>query len=45
VNNTTDYENGNKVVPSFLLEPIIVDKSNYQPALIDTGYYTAAQLG
>ncbi|GAA1021153.1 sugar ABC transporter substrate-binding protein [Acrocarpospora pleiomorpha] len=45
VNNTKDYDNGNKVVPSFLLEPIIVDKSNYQQALIDTGYYTAAQLG
>ncbi|WP_174876193.1 multiple monosaccharide ABC transporter substrate-binding protein [Acrocarpospora corrugata] len=45
VNNTTDYENGNKVVPSFLLEPIIVDKANYQQALIDTGYYQASQLG
>ncbi|WP_204044325.1 multiple monosaccharide ABC transporter substrate-binding protein [Acrocarpospora phusangensis] len=45
VNNTTDYENGNKVVPSFLLEPIIVDKSNYKQALVDTGYYQESQLG
>ncbi|WP_308169629.1 multiple monosaccharide ABC transporter substrate-binding protein [Acrocarpospora catenulata] len=45
VNNTTDYENGNKVVPSYLLEPIIVDKNNYKQALIDTGYYQASQLG
>ena len=45
VNNTKDYDNGNKVVPSMLLEPMIVDKDNYQKAVIDTGYYTAAQVG
>jgi putative multiple sugar transport system substrate-binding protein len=45
VNNTTDYDNGSKVVPSFLLEPVIVYKDNIQKALVDTGYYTAAQLG
>ncbi|MEU8245631.1 multiple monosaccharide ABC transporter substrate-binding protein [Nonomuraea sp. NPDC048916] len=45
VNNTTDYDNGTKVVPSHLLEPMIVDKGNYQEALVATGYYTAAQLG
>lgn len=44
VNNTKDYDNGNKVVPSFLLEPVIVYKDNYQAALITTGYYTADQL-
>ncbi|GAB3443449.1 sugar ABC transporter substrate-binding protein [Actinophytocola sediminis] len=44
VNNTEDYENGEKVVPAFLLEPVIVDKTNYQKALIDTGYYTADQI-
>ncbi|WP_442791487.1 multiple monosaccharide ABC transporter substrate-binding protein [Micromonospora sp. NBC_01813] len=44
VNNTTDYDNGEKVVPSYLLEPVIVDKSNYE-VLIDSGYYTAEQLG
>ncbi|HEX5202435.1 multiple monosaccharide ABC transporter substrate-binding protein [Paractinoplanes rhizophilus] len=45
VNNTTDYDNGNKVVPSMLLQSVIVDKTNYQKELIDTGYYTQAQLG
>ncbi|MCG5219987.1 multiple monosaccharide ABC transporter substrate-binding protein [Streptosporangium sp. KLBMP 9127] len=45
VNNTKDYDNGNKVVPSYLLEPVIVDKENYQKTLVDSGYYTAAQLG
>ena len=45
VNNTTDYNNGNKVVPSELLESVVVDKSNYKKELVDTGYYTQAQLG
>lgn len=45
VNNTTDYDNGIKVVPSYLLQPVIVDKENYRKELVDTGYYTAAQLG
>ena len=44
VNNTTDYNNGVKVVPSYLLQPVVVYKDNYQQQLIDTGYYTAAQL-
>ncbi|WP_279339667.1 multiple monosaccharide ABC transporter substrate-binding protein [Sphaerisporangium perillae] len=45
VNNTKDYDNGNKVVPSYLLDPVIVDKTNYQKIIIDSGYYTQAQLG
>ncbi|WP_326834853.1 multiple monosaccharide ABC transporter substrate-binding protein [Amycolatopsis rhabdoformis] len=44
VNNTTDYNNGKKVVPSYLLQPVVVDKSNYQKELLDSGYYTAGQL-
>jgi putative multiple sugar transport system substrate-binding protein len=44
VNNTKDYDNGVKVVPSYLLQPVIVYKDNYKSALIDTGYYTADQL-
>jgi putative multiple sugar transport system substrate-binding protein len=44
VNNTTDYDNGNKVVPSELLQPVVVDKNNYQKVLVDSGYYTADQL-
>ncbi|WP_127506026.1 multiple monosaccharide ABC transporter substrate-binding protein [Actinoplanes solisilvae] len=43
-NNTTDYDNGVKVVPSMLLESVIVDKENYKKELVDTGYYTEAQL-
>jgi putative multiple sugar transport system substrate-binding protein len=32
------------VVPSYLLQPVSVDKSNYQPVLIGSGYYTEAQV-
>ncbi|WP_449063134.1 multiple monosaccharide ABC transporter substrate-binding protein [Planomonospora algeriensis] len=44
VNNTTDYDNGNKVVPSYLLEPVVVYKDNYKQILVDSGYYTEDQL-
>ena len=44
VNNTKDYNNGVKVVPSYLLDPVVVDKSNYKSALVDSGYYTEDQL-
>ncbi|MBO8185616.1 multiple monosaccharide ABC transporter substrate-binding protein [Streptomyces spirodelae] len=43
VNNTTDYDNGKKVVPAYLLKPVSVDKSNTQ-LLIDEGYFTKGQL-
>ncbi|MFE5046845.1 multiple monosaccharide ABC transporter substrate-binding protein [Streptomyces sp. NPDC056637] len=44
VNDTTSYNNGKKVVPSYLLQPVSVDKSNYQKELIDTGYIKASDL-
>ncbi|MDP9845439.1 multiple monosaccharide ABC transporter substrate-binding protein [Streptosporangium lutulentum] len=44
VNNTTDYDNGSKVVPSYLLDPVIVYKDNYKQLLVDSGYYTEDQL-
>jgi len=44
VNDTTSYDNGVKVVPSFLAEPVFADKSNYKALLIDSGYYTEDQL-
>jgi putative multiple sugar transport system substrate-binding protein len=44
VNNTKDYDNGVKIVPSYLLEPIVVYKDNYKQALIDSGYYTEDKL-
>lgn len=44
VNDTTTYDNGVKVVPSYLEEPVSVDITNWEEALIDTGYYTKDQL-
>lgn len=44
VNDTETYDNGVKVVPSYLLEPVEVDKSNYEKILVDSGYYKADQL-
>ncbi len=44
VNDTTTYDNGVKVVPSYLLQSTIVTKDNVTTALVDTGYYTADQL-
>ena len=34
-NNNKDYDNGVKVVPSQLLESVIVDKTNYKKDLVD----------
>jgi putative multiple sugar transport system substrate-binding protein len=40
VNDEKTYNNGAKVVPSFLCDPVVVDKTNYKQVLIDSGYYT-----
>jgi putative multiple sugar transport system substrate-binding protein len=44
VNDTKTYDTGLKIVPTFLCDPVLVDKSNYQKLLIDSGYYTADKL-
>ncbi|WP_270170825.1 multiple monosaccharide ABC transporter substrate-binding protein [Paenibacillus sp. SYP-B4298] len=44
VNDTKTYNNGVKIVPSYLLEPVSVDKSNYEEILVKSGYYTEDQL-
>ena len=44
VNDTSTYDNGKKVVPSYLCEPVFADVNNYKELLIDSGYYTADQL-
>jgi putative multiple sugar transport system substrate-binding protein len=41
INDTKTYNNGVKVVPSYLLKPVSVDISNYKEILVDSGYYTA----
>jgi len=44
INDTTTYDNGVKVVPSYLLEPVSVDLSNWEEALIGSGYYKMEQI-
>jgi len=44
VNDEKTYNNGVKVVPAFLLEPVSVDKSNYEKVLVDSGYYKKDQI-
>ena len=44
INDTKTYNNGVKVVPSYLLKPVLVDKSNWHHILIDSGYYKESQI-
>ncbi len=44
INDTSTYNNGVKVVPSYLLEPLSVDESNWEQRLIASGYYTKDQV-
>ena len=44
VNDTKTYNNGVKVVPSYLLKPVVVDKGNWEKALVDSGYYKRSQF-
>lgn len=43
-NDTETYDNGVKVVPSYLLEVQMVLKENYEEVMVDSGYYTAEQV-
>jgi putative multiple sugar transport system substrate-binding protein len=43
-NDTETYDNGVKVVPSFLLESDIIYADNIQALLIDSGYWTEEQV-
>jgi putative multiple sugar transport system substrate-binding protein len=44
VNDTKTYNNGVKIVPSYLLKPVVVDKSNFEKVLVESGYYKKAQF-
>ncbi|WP_418082196.1 multiple monosaccharide ABC transporter substrate-binding protein [Streptomyces qaidamensis] len=44
VNDTETYDNGAKVVPAYLLEPVAVDKANYQKEVVDSGYIKESDL-
>ncbi len=45
VNDTETYDNGKKVVPSYLLEPQVVTKDSVQEKLIDSGFIKASDVG
>lgn len=44
VNDTKTYDNGVKIVPSFLCDPVYADANNYKELLIDSGYYKESDL-
>jgi putative multiple sugar transport system substrate-binding protein len=44
VNDIKSYNNGVKVVPTYLLQPVSVDKTSVQKELVDSGYYKPTDL-
>ncbi len=44
INDTKTYNNGVKIVPSYLLTPHSVGKADITKMLVDSGYYTADQI-
>jgi putative multiple sugar transport system substrate-binding protein len=44
VNDTKTYNNGVKVVPSYLLKPVLVTRDNWKDILIGSGYYKEEQI-
>lgn len=44
INDTTTYFNGAYVIPSYLCEARVCTRQNYWELLIDSGYYTAADI-
>ena len=44
INDEKTYNNGVKVIPSYLLVPVSVDKSNYEEIVVKSGYIKAEDL-
>ena len=44
VNDAKTYNNGVKAVPSYLLKPVVVYKTNWDKVLVDSGYYKHSQF-
>jgi putative multiple sugar transport system substrate-binding protein len=44
INDTKTYNNGVKVVPSYLLKPVFVNKANWQQVLVESGFYQQGQI-
>lgn len=45
VNDEKTYDNGTKVVPTYLLPPVVVTKDNIEDTLVKSGFYSKADLG
>ncbi|MFC8191878.1 multiple monosaccharide ABC transporter substrate-binding protein [Cellulomonas sp. NPDC057328] len=45
VNDEETYDNGVKVVPTFLLPPVVVTPDTVESSLVESGFYTADDLG
>ncbi|MBC9956510.1 sugar-binding protein [Yimella sp. cx-51] len=45
VNDEKTYDNGTKVVPTYLLAPVVVTKDDIKTKLVDSGFYKASELG
>ncbi|MGM9590153.1 MAG: multiple monosaccharide ABC transporter substrate-binding protein [Faecousia sp.] len=45
INDTETYDNGTGIIPSFLCEPVACTPDMIQELLVDSGYYTADQIG
>ncbi|MCG7320858.1 substrate-binding domain-containing protein [Arsenicicoccus bolidensis] len=44
-NDTKTYNNGVKVVPTYLLAPVVVTKDTVKTQLVDSGFYSTSDLG
>lgn len=44
VNDTKTYDNNEKVVPTFLYDPVVVDRDNYESILVKSGYLSEDAL-
>jgi putative multiple sugar transport system substrate-binding protein len=44
INDTTTYDNGTGIIPTYQCEPVIGTVDNYKELLIDSGYYTEADV-
>lgn len=44
INDKTQYNNGEMLIPSYLCKSVVIDQENYEEIVIDGGYYTEVQL-
>lgn len=45
INDTSTYDNGTGIIPSYLCTPVYANIDNINELLIDSGYYTKEQVG